>query len=68
MRNMLSTAACIAVALSAGGNVYAQAPAAQAAPAQSTVVANPTYTSIVMETTVNRPAAEVCGFVAIVRP
>ena len=38
----------------------AQAPAAPAAPAaQSVAVANPTYTTIVMETTVNRPAAEV---------
>ncbi len=40
----------------------AQAPAGAApgpAPAQSVVVANPTYTSILMETTVNRPVAEV---------
>ena len=38
----------------------AQAPAAPAAPAaQSVAVANPTYTTIVMETAVNRPAAEV---------
>jgi hypothetical protein len=44
----------------------AQAPAAPpqgagtgAPPAQSIVVANPTYTSIVMETAVNRPAADV---------
>lgn len=35
----------------------AQAPAAPAA--QSVAVANPTYTTIVMETAVNRPAAEV---------
>jgi hypothetical protein len=39
--------------------VSAQAPA-PAAPV-STVVANPTYTSIVMEMNVNRPAAEVWG-------
>jgi hypothetical protein len=38
----------------------AQAPAAGApAPAQSVAVANPTYTSIVLEIAVNRPAAEV---------
>ena len=38
----------------------AQAPAAPGAPAaQSVAVANPTYTSIVMEMAVNRPAAEV---------
>ena len=37
---------------------YPQAPA-PAAPTGSVVVASPTYTSIVMEITVNRPAAEV---------
>jgi hypothetical protein len=39
----------------------AQAPPAppQAPPAQSVAVANPTYTSIVMEMAVNRPAADV---------
>jgi hypothetical protein len=56
MKHTLCTAVCFLVAVSATAN--AQAPAAPA-PAQSTVVANPTYTSIVMETTVNKPAAEV---------
>src|SRR5262247_1400898 len=46
-----------------GGVVFAQAPApgAQAGPATPVdiVVANPTYASIVMEVSVNRPAAEV---------
>jgi hypothetical protein len=37
----------------------AQAPAAQAAPTGSIVVANPTYAFIPLEITVNRPAAEV---------
>src|SRR5437868_6852148 len=37
---------------------YAQAPT-PAAPKGSVVVASPTYTSIAMEITVNRPAAEV---------
>lgn len=37
---------------------YSQTPAAPAAPV-STVVANPTYVSIPLEITVNRPAAEV---------
>jgi hypothetical protein len=47
----LGFVACVASA------VNAQAPAA---PAQGSVaVANPTYTSIIMETTVNKPAAEV---------
>ena len=52
---------CVAVAsVTAGVAAGAQAPAAGApAPAQSVAVANPTYTSIVLETTVNRPAAEV---------
>ena len=47
----LGFVACVAIA------VDAQAPAAP--PQGSIVVANPTYTSIVMETTVNKPAAEV---------
>jgi hypothetical protein len=51
------------VIISAVTAVVAQAPAAppQAAPApaQSVAVAKPTYTSVVLETTVNRPAAEV---------
>jgi hypothetical protein len=58
MRHM-HVAACFAFAAAIPVVAAAQAPAAPAAPAQSIVVANPTYTSIVMETTVNRPAAEV---------
>jgi hypothetical protein len=55
--------AALAVFVGAAG-VGAQAPAAAPqgaapAPAQSVAVANPTYTSIVLETAVNRPAAEV---------
>ena len=61
MRNRIVGVFCALVALVAadvaGG---AQAPAAGApAPAQSVAVANPTYTSIVLEIAVNRPAAEV---------
>jgi hypothetical protein len=52
-----------ALAIFAGAvAVGAQSPAAPppgGAPAQSVAVANPTYTTIVMETAVNRPAAEV---------
>lgn len=51
------TKTTLALALAVSGVVYAQAPA-PAAPV-STVVANPTYVSIPMEITVNRPAAEV---------
>ena len=51
-----ASAAIVAADVAAG----AQAPAAGApAPAQSVAVANPTYTSIVLEIAVNRPAAEV---------
>jgi hypothetical protein len=61
MRNRFAGVFCafaaIVIADVAAG---AQAPAAGApAPAQSVAVANPTYTSIVLEITVNRPAAEV---------
>jgi hypothetical protein len=55
----MRTAACFAFATSLATLAAAQAPAPAAAPAQSTVVANPTYTSIVMELNVNKPAAEV---------
>src|ERR1700681_3216832 len=41
-----------------GSAAYAQAPT-PAAPKGSVVVASPTYTSIAMEITVNRPAADV---------
>src|SRR5215510_5732358 len=52
----LFVVACVAVSLTA----QAPAPPAQAAPtADATVVANPTYVSIPLEITVNKPAAEV---------
>jgi len=63
MRNSSTTAIVMLTALGVAGLAGAQAPAppAQGAPAApvSVAVANPTYTSIVLETTVNRPAAEV---------
>ena len=61
MRNRFLGVFCVAVAIIAAGvAVGAQAPAAGApAPAQSVAVANPTYTSIVLEIAVNKPAAEV---------
>jgi hypothetical protein len=54
-------AVAIAAAAAAGAAQAPAAPQAAGAPAppQSVAVANPTYTSIVLETTVNRPAAEV---------
>ena len=61
MRNRFLGVFCAAVAIIAAGVAAgAQAPAAGApAPAQSVAVANPTYTSIVLEIAVNKPAAEV---------
>lgn len=61
MRNRFLGVSCVAVAIvTAGAAAGAQAPAAGApAPAQSVAVANPTYTSIVLEIAVNRQAAEV---------
>jgi hypothetical protein len=61
MRNRFLGVFPVAVAIIAAGvAAEAQAPAAGApAPAQSVAVANPTYTSIVLEIAVNRPAAEV---------
>ena len=66
MRNRFVLCAfCVAVALFAPAAADgAQAPAAPQgagapAPPQSVAVANPTYTSIVLEIAVNRPAAEV---------
>ena len=61
MRSRFLSVFCAAVAIIAAGvAVGAQAPATGApAPAQSVAVANPTYTSIVLEIAVNRPAAEV---------
>jgi hypothetical protein len=56
---MIAGTAIVAAAMAAVLN--AQAPPAPAAPpvADATVVAKPTYTSIVMEVDVNRPAADV---------
>ena len=61
MRNRFLVVFCVAVAIIAAGVAAgAQTPAAGApAPAQSVAVANPTYTSIVLEIAVNKPAAEV---------
>src|SRR5688572_6412447 len=63
MRNPLLGVFCAAAAIvTADVAVGAQVPAAGApapVPAQSVAVANPTYTSIVLEIAVNRPAAEV---------
>jgi hypothetical protein len=58
-RSMITGTAIVAAAMAA--LVNAQAPPAPAAPpvADATVVAKPTYTSIVMEIDVNRPAADV---------
>jgi len=58
LNHFRKTAACALATVCLGSTVYAQAPAAPAAPV-STVVANPTYVSLPMEITVNRPAAEV---------
>jgi hypothetical protein len=68
MRIRFSTALAMVALFGVAAGARAQAPAAAAqvpaAPAAgaapvSVAVANPTYTSIVLETTVNRPAAEV---------
>ena len=63
MRNQFSKAAagCALAVVCLAGIAGAQTPApgAQAAPAVSNVVANPTYIFIPLEITVNRPAAEV---------
>jgi len=62
MRNSLALAlafgcfSAIAAAQAPGGQA---APGGQQAPAASNVVANPTYVSIPLEITVNRPAADV---------
>jgi hypothetical protein len=58
MKRCLTAAAGVAFVIGVTGIAAAQAPAAPAAPV-STAVAKPTYTSIVMEIDVNRPAAEV---------
>jgi hypothetical protein len=71
MRNQISRIiVLIAIVVGLSGIAVAQppapggpggpgAPGAQAAPAGSSAIANPTYVSIVMETNVNKPAAEV---------
>ena len=60
MRNPFGKIAigCVLALALMGSAAYAQA-LAPAAPKGSVVVASPTYTSIAMEITVNRPAAEV---------
>src|SRR3979409_1803732 len=62
MRNQLSTMATACAVAIAGqaraASAQTPAPAGQAAPVSS-AVANPTYISIPLEITVNRPAAEV---------
>src|ERR1700719_3842118 len=60
MRNPFGKIAkgCVLALALMGSAAYAQAPT-PAAPKGSVVVASPTYTSIAMEITVNRPAAEV---------
>ena len=68
MRNQLSKViVLVAIVVALSGVAIAQppvpggpgGPGAQAAPAGSSAIANPTYVSIVMETNVNKPAAEV---------
>ena len=65
MRNQISRIiVLIAIVVGLSGIAVAQPPApggpgAQAAPAGSSAIANPTYVAIVMETNVNKPAAEV---------
>ena len=60
MRNQFGKIAigCVLAVAGMPSAAYSQAPA-PAAPHGSVVVASPTYTSIAMEITVNRPAAEV---------
>src|SRR6202045_4514688 len=60
MRNPFGKIAvgCVLALALVGSAAYAQAPT-PTAPKGSVVVASPTYTSIAMEITVNRPAAEV---------
>src|SRR6516165_6002381 len=60
MRNRFGKIAvgCVLAVAGMPSAAYSQAPA-PAVPNGSVVVASPTYTSIAMEITVNRPAAEV---------
>jgi hypothetical protein len=57
---LISRAVVCALVLGCGSGAAAQAPAPAApAPADATVVSSPTYVSIPLEITVNRPAADV---------
>src|SRR6476620_8817624 len=59
--SVMRTQVCsLAIIVAVATSAYAQAPAAPAqAPAASVVVDNPTYVTIPLEITVDRPAAEV---------
>jgi len=59
MGHRIITAGVATLAALAATAALAQPPAAAPAPAVSNAVANPTYVSIPMEVTVNKPAAEV---------
>ncbi|HZM61950.1 MAG TPA: hypothetical protein VFB85_19205 [Vicinamibacterales bacterium] len=62
-KTFVAVVGCLMTAFAVTAGIRAQAPAAQPAapapPSGSIVVANPTYTSIALEITVDRPAAEV---------
>jgi hypothetical protein len=62
-KTFVAVVGCLITAFAVTAGIRAQAPAAQPAapapPSGSIVVANPTYTSIALEITVDRPAAEV---------
>jgi hypothetical protein len=60
-RSFARISACVLAVICLNGPAAGQAPPppAQAAPADATVVANPTYVSIPLEIMVNRPATEV---------
>ena len=59
MRHAVRTMAMCGFMAGLAGSAGAQAPATGAPAAQSVAVANPTYVTIPLEITVNRPAAEV---------
>ena len=62
-KTFVAVVGCLITAFAVTAGIRAQAPAAQPAapapPSGSIVVANPSYTSIALEITVDRPAAEV---------
>ena len=62
-KTFVAVVGCLITAFAVTAGIRAQAPAAQPAapapPSGSIVVASPTYTSIALEITVDRPAAEV---------